>query len=132
MWTPHDPKKVVPADKWLPISWEHPFGTDGAGRDLLSQVLVGARTTLLVALLTVAIAAVIGLTLGVLSAITPRVVGESIAHLIDVLIALPTLILALVFVAALGGLGVDGVAGPRRRLRRRAGARRAGRGRRAC
>ena len=45
----------------------------------------------------------IGLTLGVLSAITPRVVGESIAHLIDVLIALPTLILALVFVAALGG-----------------------------
>ena len=45
----------------------------------------------------------IGLTLGVLSAITPACVGESIAHVIDVLIALPTLILALVFVAALGG-----------------------------
>jgi peptide/nickel transport system permease protein len=103
VWTPYDPKKVVPADKWLPISWDHLFGTDGAGRDLLSQVLVGARTTLLVALLTVVIAAVIGLTLGVLSAITPRAVGESIAHVIDVLIALPTLILALVFVAALGG-----------------------------
>lgn len=103
VWTPHDPKRVVPGDKWLPISWSHPFGTDGAGKDLLSQVLVGARTTLAVALLTVVIAGLIGLVLGVLSAITPRIVGESIAHLIDVLIALPTLILALVFVAALGG-----------------------------
>jgi peptide/nickel transport system permease protein len=103
VWTPHDPKRVVPADKWLPISWTHPFGTDGAGKDLLSQVLVGARTTLAVALLTVLIAGVIGLVLGILSAITPRLVGDSIAYLIDVLIALPTLILALVFVAALGG-----------------------------
>jgi peptide/nickel transport system permease protein len=103
VWTPYDPRKVVPSEKWLPISWSHPFGTDGAGKDLLSQVLVGARTTLAVALLTVAISAVIGLTLGILSAVAPRAVGESIAHVIDVLIALPTLILALVFVAALGG-----------------------------
>jgi peptide/nickel transport system permease protein len=103
VWTPYDPKKVIPREKWLPVSWSHPFGTDGAGKDLLSQVLVGARTTLFVAVLTVLIAAVIGLTLGVLSAITPRAVGEAVAHVIDVLIALPTLILALVFVAALGG-----------------------------
>jgi len=103
VWTPYDPKRVVPADKWLPISWAHPFGTDGAGKDLLSQVLVGARTTLFVALLTVVISALLGLTLGVLSAITPRLVGESVAYVIDVMIAVPTLILALVFVAALGG-----------------------------
>ncbi|MET0458753.1 MAG: ABC transporter permease [Ilumatobacteraceae bacterium] len=103
VWTPHDPTKVVPADKWLPISWSHLFGTDGSGKDLFSQVLVGARTTLVVSLSAVVIAAVIGLTLGVVSSITPRLVGESVAHVIDVLIALPTLILALVFVAALGG-----------------------------
>jgi peptide/nickel transport system permease protein len=103
VWTPHDPTKVVPSERWLPISWSHPFGTDGGGKDLFSQVLVGARTTLLVALASAAIAAVIGLGLGVLSAISPRLLGESLAHLIDVLIALPTLILALVFVAALGG-----------------------------
>lgn len=103
VWTPHDPKKVVPREKWLPISWDHFFGTDGAGKDLFSQVLVGARTTLFVSLATVVIAAIIGLSLGVLSAILPRLAGESIAHVIDVLIALPTLILALVFVAALGG-----------------------------
>ena len=103
VWTPHDPTKVVPSERWLPISWTHPFGTDGAGKDLFSQVLVGARTTLFVSLASVAIAAVIGLGLGIVSAISPRLVGESVAHLIDVLIALPTLILALVFVAALGG-----------------------------
>lgn len=103
VWTPHDPKRVVPRERWLPISWSHPFGTDGAGKDIFSQVLVGARTTLVVAVLTVVIAAVIGLALGILSAITPRLVGDAIAHVIDVLIALPTLILALVFVAALGG-----------------------------
>jgi peptide/nickel transport system permease protein len=103
VWTPYDPQEVVPRDKWLPISWDHWFGTDGAGKDLFSQVLVGARTTLVVSLLTVILAAVIGLVLGVISAITPRYLGESVAHVIDVLIALPTLILALVFVAALGG-----------------------------
>ena len=103
VWTPYDPQQVVPGDKWLPVSWDHWFGTDGAGKDLFSQVLVGARTTLFVSAATVLLAAVLGLVLGVVSAITPRYVGESLAHLIDVLIALPTLILALVFVAALGG-----------------------------
>jgi peptide/nickel transport system permease protein len=103
VWTPYDPQEVVPSEKWLPISWAHPFGTDGAGKDLFSQVLAGARTTLFVAVATVVLAGVIGLVLGIVSAIAPRVVGESVAHLIDVLIALPTLILALVFVASLGG-----------------------------
>ncbi len=103
VWTPHDPTRVVPTEKWLPISAEHWFGTDGAGKDLFSQVLVGARTTLTVALLSAVIAGVIGILLGVLSAITPRLVGEAVAHVIDILIALPTLILALVLVAALEG-----------------------------
>jgi peptide/nickel transport system permease protein len=102
VWTPHDPQLVVPAERWQPISWRHPFGTDGGGKDLLSQVLVGTRTTLFVVVATVVISGVIGLMLGIVSAITPRVVGESVAHVIDVLIALPTLILALVFLAALG------------------------------
>ena len=101
VWTPHDPRKVVPRDKWLPMSWDHLFGTDGSGKDLFSQVLAGARTTLFVSLTTVIISAAVGLLLGILSAVTPRLVGESIAHLIDVVIAIPTLILALVFLAAL-------------------------------
>lgn len=103
VWTPHDPTRVVPSEKWRPVSAEHWFGTDGAGKDLFSQVLVGARTTLTVVLVSAAIAGLIGITLGVLSAVTPRLAGEAIAHGIDILIALPTLILALVLVAALEG-----------------------------
>ena len=103
VWTPHDPKRVVPSERWLPVSWTHLFGTDGGGKDLFSQVLVGARTTLFVALLSALIAAAVGLTLGILSAVLPRLLGEAVAHVVDVLIALPTLILALVLVAALKG-----------------------------
>lgn len=103
LWTPYDPTKISPRDKWLPISRDHWFGTDGGGKDLFSQVLAGARTTLAVVVLTVVIAAVLGLVLGILSSISPHYLGEAIAHVIDIVIALPTLILALVLVAALGG-----------------------------
>jgi peptide/nickel transport system permease protein len=103
VWVPYDPKKVVPKDRWLPISADHWFGTDGGGKDLFSQVLVGARTTLLVAIASALIAGIVGLLLGTVAAMAPRVVGESIAYLIDVLIAIPTLVLALVLVAVFKG-----------------------------
>lgn len=103
VWQPYDPNKITPREKWLPMSTKHWFGTDAGGKDLFTQVLVGSRTTLLVALVSVLIAAVIGLVLGVASTIAPRWAGEGLAHLIDVLIALPTLVLALVLVAALKG-----------------------------
>jgi peptide/nickel transport system permease protein len=103
VWVPHDPTRVVPQDRWLPISWEHWFGTDGGGKDLFSQVLVGARTTLFVAVASAVIAGVVGLALGLLAAMTPRLVGDSVAYVIDVLIAIPTLLLALVLVAVFQG-----------------------------
>ena len=103
LWVPHDPAHVDPGDKWLGMSTDHWFGTNGAGKDMFSVVLVGARVSLFVAIASSLIAAVIGLALGVLSAITPRYVGEPIANLIDVLIAIPTLVLALVLVGLFQG-----------------------------
>jgi peptide/nickel transport system permease protein len=103
VWVPYDPTHLEPTEKWLPISAAHWFGTDGGGKDLFSQVLVGARVTLFVALASAAIAGFVGLLLGIVSAITPRLVGEAVAYLIDVLIALPTLVLALVLVAVFEG-----------------------------
>ena len=103
VWTPYDPHELLPAQRWKPLSWNHPFGTDASGRDLFSLVLAGAWTTLRVVVLSTVIAAVIGLVLGILSAITPRWLGEALAHLIDVMIAIPALLLALVLVAGLGG-----------------------------
>jgi peptide/nickel transport system permease protein len=103
VWVPHDPLRVVPSERWLGISRDHWFGTDGAGKDLFSQVLVGARVSLFVALASAVVAGIVGAVLGVLSATTPRLVGESIAHFIDVLIAIPTLVLALVLVGLFKG-----------------------------
>jgi peptide/nickel transport system permease protein len=101
IWVPYDPRRV--GTRWLGMSVDHWFGTDAAGKDLFSQVLVGARVSLFVAVASATIAGVIGITLGVLSAITPRLLGEPIAYFIDVLIALPTLVLALVLVGLFSG-----------------------------
>jgi peptide/nickel transport system permease protein len=103
VWTPHDPARVVPGERWAPPSARHWFGTDGLGRDLFSQVIVGARSTLVIAVLAVALAAVLGTAIGVLAAATPRWVAEPVAQLVDILVALPALILALVLAAVFGG-----------------------------
>ena len=101
IWVPYDPRRV--GERWLGMSVDHWFGTDAAGKDLFSQVLVGARVSLFVAVASALIAGVVGVTLGVISAITPRILGESLAYFIDVLIALPTLVLALVLVGLFKG-----------------------------
>lgn len=98
VWVPYAPLKVVPGDKWLGISRAHWFGTDGGGKDLFSQTLEGSRVSLFVAVITAAIAAVVGLGLGIFSAVLPRRLGEPIAYFVDVMIAIPTLILAVVLV----------------------------------
>ena len=101
IWVPYDPRRV--GERWLGMSVDHWFGTDAAGKDLFSQVLVGSRVSLFVAVASAVIAGIVGIALGVLSAITPRLVGEPIAYFIDVLIALPTLVLALVLVGLFKG-----------------------------
>jgi peptide/nickel transport system permease protein len=103
VWEPHDPVRPDPRARNLGMSWSHPFGTSGDGYDLFSGVLAGSRVSLIVGVTTALIAGVIGTTLGVVSAISPRLVGEAIAHLIDVLIALPTIVLALVLLGLFGG-----------------------------
>jgi peptide/nickel transport system permease protein len=109
VWTPYDPTRVVASDRWAGPSSRHWFGTDGLGRDLFSQVLVGSRSTLVVSVCAVALAAVVGTSLGVLASVPPRWVAEPVAQLVDVLIALPALILALVLASVFGGSAVVAV-----------------------
>jgi peptide/nickel transport system permease protein len=101
IWVPYDPRRV--GERWLGVSVDHWFGTDAAGKDLFSQVLVGSRVSLFVAVASALIAGVVGISLGVLSAITPRAVGEPLAYFIDVLISIPALVLALVLVGLFEG-----------------------------
>jgi peptide/nickel transport system permease protein len=81
----------------------HLLGTDEFGRDLLSRIIWGARVSLQVGLAAVIVAFVIGVPLGILAGYSGGKVEAMIMRSTDVLLAFPTLLLALVIVTALGG-----------------------------
>ena len=102
VWTPYDPTFVDAAARLQKPSAAHWFGTDKFGRDVFSQVLVGARTTLFVGIVAVAVAAVIGVPLGIFSAMMSRWSGELVMRGNDLLLAFPALLLAIMFGAVFG------------------------------
>jgi dipeptide transport system permease protein len=91
-----------------PPSWDtggsHRFllGTDEIGRDMLSRLIYGARLSLLIGLSSVLSSMVPGIILGLLAAFYPKVLGPAIMRLMDVMMALPSLLLAIAIVAILG------------------------------
>ncbi|WIE53366.1 ABC transporter permease [Curtobacterium sp. MCBD17_003] len=106
-WTPYDPFDTDPFHQWRAPSAAHWFGTDAVGRDIASYVLAGARTTVLVALGSGVIASVVGMLLTAVGSLTSRWVREGMAVLLDVLVAFPTLLTAMLLTAVFGGsLGV--------------------------
>ncbi len=80
-------------------SAEHLLGTDKLGRDLLSQLMVGARIALLVGIGSVVIATIIGVTIGLIAAFAAPWLDDSISALLDVAIAFPVLLTAMLIVA---------------------------------
>jgi len=103
VWTPFDPATVDVRVRWAAPSWPHLLGTDANGRDLLSLLMAGARTTVLVAVGAGAVASALGIVLAALGSLTARWVRESVAVLVDILIAFPVLIIAMMITAVWGG-----------------------------
>ncbi len=101
-WTPFDPTKVDASARLSPMGWPHVLGADRFGHDTLSQIMVGARLTLYVGVIAVAIAALVGIPLGALAAIGPRWVDEVIGRVSDVAFAFPALLAAVMLAAAYG------------------------------
>jgi len=93
-----DPDGVFRANilaRLQPPSWEHPFGTDNLGRDVLSRVIVGSRTALIIAIGVVVVSMAIGIPLGLYAGYVPGWLSEIIMRVTDIFLAVPQLILAL-------------------------------------
>ena len=99
---PYNPIKQSAAEVLEPPSRAHWFGTDQYGRDILSRVLIGARLSLRVGLVSVAIAAACGSVLGLLAGYYGGLADTVIMRLIDVKLAFPGILLAMAIVAVLG------------------------------
>ena len=102
-WTPFNPLSTDLTDRWAAPSWPHLLGTDGTGRDILSLIMTGARTTVFVSVGAAIIATFVGIVLAALGALTARWLRETVAVLVDILIAFPVLMIAMMISSVWGG-----------------------------
>ena len=105
---PHDPERGGLRDRNLPPAWEEGgsseflLGTDHLGRDMLSRVIFGARISLVVAAVTLGVGMGIGVASGLAAGWYGGWIDEVLMRVVDIKLAIPTILLALVLVLALG------------------------------
>lgn len=101
-WTPYEPDAMQGSLKLQGPCLLHPFGTDQFGRDVLSRVLVGAGSTLVIAFGTIAIGGLAGIVLGALCGYFGGWLDEGLMRVCDALAAFPSVLLALVIISIWG------------------------------
>jgi dipeptide transport system permease protein len=105
---PHDPNEQFREHLLQPPAWQEggslafPLGTDAVGRDMLSRIIHGSRYSLSIGCFVVSIALVMGISLGLVAGFFRGPVETAIMRLMDIILAFPSLLLALVLVAILG------------------------------
>ena len=113
---PHDPviadarsRHVPPAGMEVCVgprckvgSWTHPLGTDHVGRDVLSRIIVGSRISLIVAALSLVVGLIVGTSIGMISGYLGGIFDEVITRIVDIWLALPFLMVALLVVLIFG------------------------------
>jgi len=100
---PHDPIAPDILHKLQPPSADHRFGTDGLGRDVLSRVIYGSRGILVAAPLATLLGTVVGTAIGLVAGYFRGLVEEVLMRITDAFLALPTIVTALLVLAAVGG-----------------------------
>jgi peptide/nickel transport system permease protein len=105
---PHNPTRERLIDRLLPPvlakegEWQYVLGTDHLGRDLLSRIFFGSRVSLMVGFAAVIVGGMLGIALGVAAGFLGGYIDEAIMALADMQLALPTILLAIAVIAALG------------------------------
>jgi peptide/nickel transport system permease protein len=108
-WTPFDPRVLSIVDKLQPPDAHHWLGTDQLGRDVLSMIMLGAQTSVGVALLSVVIGVFAGVPLGLLAAARRGAVEEFVMRGNDLIFAFPALLLAILITAVFGPGAVNAI-----------------------
>jgi peptide/nickel transport system permease protein len=109
-WTPYDVTALDIASKFAPLSAEHWFGTDHYGRDIFSMIMVGARTSIAVALVAVGVGILVGVPLGLAAAARRGgLLDEVIMRANDLVFAFPALLLAIMITAVFGPGAVNAI-----------------------
>jgi peptide/nickel transport system permease protein len=102
LFAPYNPLQANSAEQLLPPSWQHPFGTDSNGMDVLSRVIWAARVDLLVPLLGVSMGILAGALFGAFGGYLGGFVDEGLSRLAEIIQAMPIFLFALMVVAVLG------------------------------
>jgi peptide/nickel transport system permease protein len=100
--TPYSPTKLDVLHKLAAPSWSHWLGTDAFGRDVLTRIMHGGRATLAIGVGVVAIAFVVGVSLGMLAGFAGGWTDTVIMRIVDAILAFPALVLAIALAAAFG------------------------------
>ncbi|MCU4926797.1 ABC transporter permease [Halobacteria archaeon AArc-dxtr1] len=107
---PHDPTAILylqegytDVGRYDPPSLAHPMGTDGSGRDVFSRVIYGGRYSISIGVVVVALTASVGMIYGSIAGYYGGWLDEIMMRVVDVIFAFPSLVLALLLVAMLGG-----------------------------
>ena len=97
--SPYDPEHSDMVNRYQPPSWEHPFGTDALGRDLLTRVLYGSRISLAVGLLAVFITLLIGISVGAVAGFFGGWLDNVLMRITDATLAFPSLLILIMLSA---------------------------------
>ncbi len=104
---PSDPKLLTSLPPFTApdgsFSWTHPMGTDDAGRDILARVLLGGRISLMVGIISTFVSLIIGVTFGATAGYLGGQIDEVMMRMVDVLYAIPYMMIVIVLLAFFGG-----------------------------